>query len=513
MARTKVTKSKVVKLDYVPMDKQKLLHTSPATEILFGGAAGPGKSHALRWELLRYCLEIPGLQAYLFRRTQPELFHNHVLKSLNEFPVELGEFRSKENRWSFINGSSLFFCHCQYEKDVHNYQGAEIHVLGIDELTTFTEFQYDFLRTRVRLGTFTGIPKELGFKFPFCVSSSNPGGEGHAWVKRRFVDYGKPNELIQAPKKEGGMLRQYIPARLEDNTMMMLIDPDYQYRLEAMPEPWRTALREGNWDIFLGQAFNFSHTRHVIPKPIPVPEYAPLYMTYDYGFGAPFSAGWWWVDHEDRLYRFGEWYGWNGEPNKGLRMADSEVAEGILKKERSLGIEGKRITRIGGPDCFNKKPNPMGGGQGASTAEEFLKKGIELLPGDAHRVLKLRQFHQRLSIPEDDSMPMMMVYPNCEHFIRTIPLIQSHPNSLEDIDDSPGVEDHIYDEACHIMMYRTIGLDKIAAKEDVLRRQKEAERAKLEENDQRVWKINDEMWNDIREEEEEWNESFMEIFE
>src|SRR5512137_2235859 len=129
---------------YTPHPKQSLLHTINANEVLYGGAAGPGKSHALRHEGYDWCLRIPGIQVYLFRRTFPELEKNHVIPSLSEFDPAVCKWNSQDSRWDFFNGSKFHFCHCQYEKNVFLYQGAEIDLLLLDELTTFTEFIYDY---------------------------------------------------------------------------------------------------------------------------------------------------------------------------------------------------------------------------------------------------------------------------------------------------------------------------------------------------------------------------------
>jgi hypothetical protein len=445
---------------YRPQPKQQLLHDCKGNEILYGGAAGPGKSHALRHEGLNWCLEINGLQVYLFRRTFPELEKNHILPSLNEFPQDIGKYRDQKRRWEFFNGSMLHFCHCQYEQDVFNYQGAEIHLLLIDELTTFTEFIYDYLRARVRCAL--EIPERYRNKIPGIVCASNPGGVGHEFVKRRWVDFAQPLELKRASKQEGGMLRCYIPGKLEDNPILTERDPQYIHRLDALPEPYRTAYKDGDWDIFLGQAFRFSRQHHVI-KPRPVPEYAPIYMTFDWGYGAPFSVGWWWVDADGRIYRFGEWYGWNGTPNQGLRLPDSQIAEGIVQREIALDLrnpetrtERKHIIRLAGPDCFNKKPDYRGGGQGPSTAEVFAQAGIIMAPGDPNRQLKIRQFHERLRLREENP-PMMLIYDTCENFIRTIPLLQTDPHNVEDIDTT--MEDHVYDEAALICMGRPISME------------------------------------------------------
>jgi len=464
----------IIESKYFPHAKQRTLHCSPANEILYGGAAGPGKSRALREEGKDWCLRIPGLQVYLFRRTFPELERNHIIPMRGEIPPEVARWNEQKKRFEFPNGSMLHACHAQYEHDVFNYQGAEIHLFLPDELTTFTEFQYDYLRGRVRCPL--EIEERYRNKIPGILGASNPGGVGHEFARRRWVDFARPYELKRASDEEGGMLRQYIPGLLEDNPTLIKNDPKYEFRLLALPEPYRSAYRWGKWDIWLGQAFAFYKQLHVI-DPLPIPDYAQIYMTFDWGYGAPFSVGWWWVDLDNRLYRFNEWYGWNGVPNQGLRMVDEDIAAGIKDREREMGIDKRQTIRLAGPDCWNKKPDYMGGGQGPSTFEIFADKGLFLTPGDANRSLKIRQFRSRLNVPSHvkellgsmlgstrslpDSMkinpndrPMMMVYRNCTQFIRTIPLIQTDETNVEDIDTDG--EDHIYDEACHICMARPL---------------------------------------------------------
>ena len=426
---------------YVPHPKQVLFHKTCANEVLFGGAAGPGKSRALRAEGLRWACTIPGLQIYLFRRTFPELEKNHIISSQGEFPKDLGEYKSQARRWEFFNGSMLHFCHCQYEQDVFQYQGAEIHLLLIDELTTFTKFQYDYLRGRVRC-TLT-VPEEFKHKVPGIYCASNPGGVGHTFCRARWVDYARPMEVKRAPVLEGGMLRQYIPALLEDNPTLTSADPGYRSRLEALPEPYRTAYLNGDWDIFIGQAFDFYYDYHVIKDHL-VPSGAPVYMTFDWGFGAPFSVCWFYIDQDGRMIMFSEWYGWDGNQNKGLRLADIEVADGINTREQAMGVLNV-VQRIAGPDCFQKKPDYRGGGQGPSTAEIFSNRNIFLTAGDANRKLKIRQFRNRLMVPKNEKgevcgRPMLQVFESCTQFIRTIPAISAMPSNPEDIDTTG--EDH-----------------------------------------------------------------------
>lgn len=444
-----------IRINYVPQPKQAELHSSPANEILYGGAAGPGKSMALRFEALIWCLRVPNLQVYLFRRTFPELEKNHILPALQQFPQDARVlvYKKGDKRWEFSNGSMLHFCHCQYEQDVFQYQGAEIHLLIIDELTTFTEFIYDYLRGRVRCAL--PIQKKYRHKVPGIVCATNPGGIGHNFCKERWVDFAEPMELKKTADKEGGMLRQYIPGLLQDNEILMKEDPNYIHRLDALPEPYRTAYKDGRWDIFLGQAFSFYRDRHVI-EPIPVPDNAPVYMTFDWGFGAPFSIGWWWVDADGRLLRFAEWYGWTGEINKGLRLVDSQIAEGIVEREKKIGIRSVHV-RLTGHDSFNKKPDYKGGGQGKSTAETFAEYGLYLSKADPSRELKIRQFRERLKVVEGER-PMIQVYSTCEQFIRTVPMIQTDPRNVEYVDDKG--ELHCFDDAAQLCMYRPLSLQQ-----------------------------------------------------
>jgi hypothetical protein len=140
--------------------KQGLAFQTTATEVLYGGSAGSGKSHLMRSAAICWCFDIPGLQVYLFRRTFPNLWKNHMEGSGSFYAlladwIDQGHVRVNlsKNQIIFWNGSKIHLCHCNNEKDVYNYQGAEIHVLMIDELTLWPPKMYKFLRSRLRLGT------------------------------------------------------------------------------------------------------------------------------------------------------------------------------------------------------------------------------------------------------------------------------------------------------------------------------------------------------------------------
>ena len=170
-----------------------------ATELLYGGAAGGGKSHLMRIAAILWCAAIPGLQVYIFRRIRDDLTKNHMegpkgFRSLLATWVPVGFASIVEDEIRFWNGSRIFLCHCKDAKDVYKYQGAEIHVLLIDELTHFTEPMYRYLRSRVRMVGIV-VPAEHDGKFPRILCGSNPGNIGHLWVKTFWIDGAQSFEI------------------------------------------------------------------------------------------------------------------------------------------------------------------------------------------------------------------------------------------------------------------------------------------------------------------------------
>lgn len=414
--------------------------------LMYGGALGGGKSYFLRWYCLRFLLDafkrgFTYVTIMLACEDYPSLKDRQLSKIGREFPAWIGNMREdhKEFGRSFLlypeygNGVICF----RNLDDPSKYQSAEFALIAVDELTKNPYDTFTFLRTRLRW------PGMEDIECPF-IGGTNPGGIGHGWVKQLWIDRNFPVEFLEPIDYSSQFA--YVPSKAEDNPYLQ---PSYWEMLNTLPELLRGAFRDGSWDVFVGQVFpEFSRTIHVI-KPIPVPDFAPLYMTFDWGFGAPFSVGWWWVDADGRLYRFSEWYGWSGVPNQGLRLTDPEIADGIIEREKTMGIWKRPITRLCDPTCQNKKPDYKGGGQGASTIEEFQDKDIYMKPGDANRQLKIRRFHDRLS-SQNGSPPMMLIYDTCKHFIRTITTLVSDKNNIEDVDTKG--EDHCYDEACHVCM-------------------------------------------------------------
>lgn len=449
-------------------DKQQVAFDSEATEILYGGAAGGGKSHLMRMAAITWCSEIPGLQVYLFRRIRDDLVKNHMEgpSGFREFLagwVECGFVKIVEDEIRFWNGSKIYLCHCKDEKDRFKYQGAEIHVLLIDELTHFTDKIYRFLRNRVRMVGIS-LPEKYRGKFPRIVCGANPGGVGHQFVKMTFIDGAEPLRVFQSPETEGGMLRQYIPARLDDNPSMAANDPGYEMRLAGLgSESLVRAMRYGDWDIVEGAFFdNFDRGRHVL-RPFEVPEHWLCFRAGDWGSAKPFSFGWYAVAAEDyvtdgvfiprgALVKYREWYGCKKDaqgkfiPDVGLKMDATEVGKGI--KIRDLG--DKISYGVLDPAAFASDGGP-------SIAERMGAQGAIFRPADNKRVTARGamggwdQLRARLR-GDADGNPMLFFFSTCIHTIRTLPALQHDEDKPEDLDTT--AEDHAADETRYACMSR-----------------------------------------------------------
>jgi len=450
--------------------KQAKVLFSPATEILFGGAAGPGKSHLLRVAAIIWCNDIPGLQVYLLRRTYPELIANHMegpksLRALLAPWVERKKVKIVDNDIRFLhNGSAIHLRHCQYEQDMYNFQGAEIHCLLVDELTTFTAKMYEFLRSRVRM-TGIQVPAPWTGRFPRIVCGSNPGNIGHNWVKAAFVDHG--TAMHRTPPEEGGMLRQFIPALMEDNPDLLRDDPGYRERLKGLGDKALVkAMEEGDWDMVAGGAVSdlWDRKRHVI-TPFRIPKGWYIDRSFDWGSSRPFSVGWWaesdgspatleggrqktWP--KGTLFRIAEWYGWNGKPDEGYRLEDTKIGKQMREMElamkETLGIASVNPGPADGM-IFESQPGKPSIAQGIE--DGYGKKDI-FYPADKRpgsRIKRLAVFRRMLAASGREPMeePGIFFFDTCLFgAIRTIPTLPRDPRNPEDIDTK--AEDHAWDE-------------------------------------------------------------------
>ncbi|MDN8612783.1 terminase large subunit domain-containing protein [Variovorax ginsengisoli] len=453
---------------------------STATEILYGGAAGGGKSHLMRTAAIAWCTAIPGLQVYIFRRISDDLAKNHM-EGPTGFPAMLSEWIEQGHakiNWSknsieFWNGAKIHLCHCQYEKDRFKYQGAEIHVLMIDELTHFTDVIYRYLRGRCRLGGLRVPAQYLGL-FPRIVNGSNPGGVGHNWVKATFVDQAAPMVITQMAKEEGGMRRQYVPAKLADNPTLTETDPDYVDRLEGLGNPALVkAMRDGDWNIIAGGMFDdlWDQEKHVL-KPFAIPASWRIDRAFDWGSSKPFSVGFWaesdgtdaiMADGTKRafprgtLFRIGEWYGWNGRPNEGLKMSDAGIADGIVTHQVDMGIQDRVKPGPADSSIFDET-----NGDSPAKIQERHKvrwEKADKSPGSRKRGWSLLRGRLQASAAARMEEPGIFVFESCRQFIRTMPVLPRSERDPDDIDTD--AEDHIADE----VRYRILAVKRITTVE------------------------------------------------
>lgn len=434
----------VIELPYRPYAKQTEFHRSRADVILFGGAAGPGKSRALREDALELCLRHPNYKATIFRRKHTELEDTHILASQIEFPQELGQYNDQKKRWKFNNGSILKFNHCQLESNVYDYQSAEWDYLGIDELTHFSEDMFWYLQTRNR-NVNPNVPA-------ICRTTTNPGGVGHAWVKRIFLNSGCPCAEHRTARpsgtiweqtwpnpitgKEISLSFQFIQAFLQDNPALLQNDPQYVARLAMQPENVRKALLLGCWDVFAGQGFPEWGDRHIV-EPFVLGNNVRRYRAIDWGKTAPFWCGWFAVNEYGRAYLYRE------VSQPGLR--DEEQAELVLEMTGKERIE----YTVADPSIYGE-----GRGSnrwGVTIAQAYQKSGLQVMRADNARILGKQRMHQWLS-DAPDGTPWLQVFSTCQSFIKCIKGLVIDDKRVEDIKE--GGDDHSYDGSRYWAMSR-----------------------------------------------------------
>lgn len=450
--------------------KQQAALMSNATEILYGGAAGGGKSHLVRVAAIVYSLAVPGLLTYIFRRTFKEVLSNHVytpggfLELLKDMIDSKDVVFSKSDySFTFSNGSRIQLAHAQYESDVYLYQGAQFGFLIIDEATHFPPSMIRYLRSRVRIGNLK-IPAKYKAMFPRILYTSNPGGVGHHYFKSNFVDHGSDRQF-RAPEDEGSMLREYIPAKLADNIVLTLNDPEYANRLKGLGDAAIVnALLNGDWDLLSSGGFAdvWRSKFHVIP-PFDIPHSWYIDRGYDYGSSNPAAALWFaesdgteFIDGNGKLawvpkgtiFQISELYFANAK-YEGLRLDGFEQGRRIKMKEADEGIGWRCQPGPADNAIFSSEP-----GQ-ATVSEMMARSGIIFTRGNKNpgsRVNGVQEFRRRLDAGTKRPLenPAYFIFNTCYHTIRTIPNLENDEKNREDIDTSG--EDHIWD----VIRYRVL---------------------------------------------------------
>ena len=396
--------------------KQKAFLDATETEVLFGGAAGGGKSYAQCIDALLFALQYAGSKQLLLRRTFPEL-ELSILRTVREmYPQEVWRYNVQQHSGKFLNGSVIDFGYINSEQDLTRYQSAEFDVIRFDELTHFTEEMYRYLFSRLRGAN--SFPKQI-------KSSTNPGSIGHGWVKARFIDPAPPNTVITTAQGT----RRFIPSKVQDNKFLMESDPDYIERLKNLSENEQKALLYGSWDVFEGQYFTeWDRDKHVI-TPFTIPEDWRRFRSMDWGFNDPCCVLWYAVGPDGTLYVYRELY---------VRQV---MSPDLADKVRELS-EGEKITyTAASPDMWAERG--IADISGVTIAEVFAAHGVPLIKADNTRIPGWQRVREYLA----GEKPRLQVFSTCTNLIRTLPVMTYDGHRVEDIGD--GLEDH----ACESLRY------------------------------------------------------------
>ena len=419
--------------------KQTLFLKDKHRHIAYGGARGGGKSWAVRTKSKLLAFRYPGIKILIVRKTYKELQNNHIEQLTAEL-AGFAKYNRSDKMFRFPNGSTISFGYCANEGDLGQYQGAEYDVVFIDEAGQLQESWIRKINLCVR-GT-NGFPKRTYYTL-------NPGGPGHAYFKRVFVDRNfnpdeDPDDYF------------FIQAKVEDNKALMDTQPDYLRELENLPPTLRAAWKDGRWDVYEGQFFedfrdvpeHYKDRRwtHVI-EPFEIPDGWTICRSYDFGYGKPFSCAWWAVDYDGTIYRIMELYGCTRTPNEGVKWIPDKQFEEIHKTEmQHPWLKGKTIIGVADPAIWDAS-------RGESVADTAARYGVFFTPGDNERIAGWMQCHYRLQFDED-GYPRMYVFNTCRAFIRTIPTLIYDEHRAEDLDTK--MEDHVADEWRYFCMSRPI---------------------------------------------------------
>jgi hypothetical protein len=426
--------------------------SAPEQDVLYGGAAGGGKSFALLADPLRYCHN-GNHRGLLLRRTLDELTEL-ISKSKQLYPKAFpgAVFRESKSTWVFPSGATIWFSYLDKDNDVTRYQGQAFNWIAIDEITQYpTPYVWEYLRSRLR-STDSELSANLSMR---CTA--NPGGVGGWWVKKMYIDQGTPGKpyipkdlesgksLVYPPghTKEGKALyyRKFIPARLTDNPYLMR-DGQYEAMLLSLPETERKRLLDGDWDVAEGCAFpEFNKARHVV-EPFDIPTNWPRIRAADYGYSSPSCVLWGAIDWDNNIWVYKELY---------VKHFTAELlAAKIIEMEE---MDPAPHYSVLDASCWNRT------GMGPSIAETMIRSGCRWTPSDRNRIAGKMEIHRRLGKNEFTGEPTVKFFNTCTNIVKQLAGIPLSKSNSEDVDTK--AEDHAYDALRYMLMTRTSGYASI----------------------------------------------------
>jgi phage terminase large subunit len=425
----------------MPYPKQIEFFKSTKRYIAYGGSRGGGKSWAARRKAVLLALNYEGMQILILRRTLQELRENHILSLQSEL-LGVAKFDTQNKEFLFPNNSRIKLGFCAAESDVLQFQGQAYDVIFMEEATQFTEFQKDSL---MECNRSSGKMKE---RFtPRMYFTCNPGGIGHAWVKRLFVDK-------QYINKENPNNYEFIPSTVYENKYLMDNNPEYVENLENLPELRKRAMLYGDWDAFEGQYYpEWNRSIHVV-EAFEIPPYWRRFRSLDYGMDMT-ACYWWAVDTQGLCYVYRELH------ESGLIL--SAAAQRILSLTPNNEIMEYTVCS---PDLWNKRQE-----SGESGMEIMSKVGLNgMISANNSRVMGWRTLREYIKPFETDSGEDARIkfFPQCINAIKNIPLLQYDDKSVEDAAGSP----HEITHAPESIRYGIMSRPRITIQEVVSKWQK-----------------------------------------
>lgn len=389
-----------------PSEKQKEFLKADTRFVAYGGSRGGGKSWAVRQKAMLLAINYPGIKIIILRRTFPELRENHINPLLSDL-FGIATYKETDKAFTFPNGSRLRFGYCDSENDVLQYQGQEFDIIFIDEATQFTEYQFNTLTACLRGAN--SFPKRM-------YLTCNPGGIGHEWVKRLFIDK-------QYKDKENPSDYTFIAARVYDNKALVETDTGYISMLENLPEDLRRAWLEGDWNVFVGQYFTEFRTDIHVIEPCEISKDWRRYRALDYGLDM-LACYWIAVDAHNRAYVYKELYQSNLLPSNAAKL----ILEMTAKDEYIY-------ETFAPPDLWNRQKD-----SGKSIAELYYENGVRFTKVDNSRIqgwVNLKEWLKPYSDETGAAIADLRIFRNCDNLIRTIPMLQFDKKDPNDVATEP----------------------------------------------------------------------------
>jgi len=419
----------VARIKGKPSKKQQLFFDSRARYTAYGGARGGGKSWALRRKLIGLCLCYPGIKCLLIRRSLPEVKSNHLRPLLDEYGPIIS-YSESEKLISLPGGSRIQLGYCAGNGDTLRYQGQEYDIIAIDEATQLSEYQFSIFKACLRgVGDY---PKRM-------YLTCNPGGIGHGWVKRLFID----REFRDG---EDGDDYSFVQALVYDNLPLTESDPGYIKQLESLPKRLKDAWLYGRWDVFEGQFFpEFDPARHVCDRTVIQKQALRQFVAFDYGFDmtAALLMG---ADSDNNLYVINEFC------SPGLTL--SEAAIKIAELCRGYAPE----YAVASPDLWNRRQD-----SGRSGFEIMQSVGgmPPMIAADDRRIPGWRMLREYLA---KNDFPSIIICDRCHTLIRSLPALMFDSERSEDASGEPHSITHAPEALRYAVMSRSRPYSSLEAK-------------------------------------------------